>query len=171
MNKKLPNVFDTEFCKIKERANKIKDLNKRELFLCECLTCYKQALNEGNMIEQISDEICLTQRRKELLCTKKNTKKEDFVKEISEPKKKSLKVKVAIIWKFLKELCPGITQKDRTQICKLFEFITENSYQKIYKNVQEGICLTDYHSKEIDEANKILKNLDVPISIDKGKAY
>ena len=65
----------------------------------------------------------------------------------------------------------GTAHNDLTKICKLIAFLTGNSYNSIYNEMQKGIHFSKFHSKQIDEANKILENLNASISIDKNKQY
>lgn len=83
----------------------------------------------------------------------------------------SIKVRSVILLKILKLLHLGTAHNDLSKICKLIAFLTGNSYNSIYNEVQKGIHFTDFHSKQIDEANKILEELNASISIDKDKQY
>lgn len=65
----------------------------------------------------------------------------------------------------------GTAHNDLTKICKLIAFLTGNSYNNIYNETQKGIYFTDFHTKQIDEVNKILEELNASISIDKNKQY
>jgi len=65
----------------------------------------------------------------------------------------------------------GAAHNDLTKICKLIAFLTGNSYNSIYNETQKGIYFSKFHSKQIDEVNKILKELNVSISIDINKQY
>jgi len=65
----------------------------------------------------------------------------------------------------------GPAQNDLTKICKLIALLTGNSYKSIYNELQKDISFSKFHSKQIDEANKILKDLNTSISIAKDKQY
>jgi hypothetical protein len=83
----------------------------------------------------------------------------------------STKVRSVVILEILKQLQLGIAHNDLTKICKLISFLTGNSYNSIYNEMQKGIYFSKFHSKQIDEANKILSELNISISIDKNKQY
>jgi len=87
------------------------------------------------------------------------------------PNVASIKVRSAILLELLRKLQLGPAQNDLTKICKLTALITGNSFKRIYNEVQKGIRFSEFHSKEIDEANKIFKELNASISIDKNKEY
>lgn len=65
----------------------------------------------------------------------------------------------------------GAAQNDLTKICKLIAFLTGNSYNSIYNELQKGIYFSKTHRHYIDEANKLLEELTASISIDKDKQY
>jgi len=174
MRYKTINILDINFCDIKAQADKIQDLNERELYLCECLTCYKQAKNEGNFEQQITDEICLTQRKKELSGSKKNTNKNEQIVEETDLDNDgaSVKVKIAIMLGFLNTMNCGIANNnDRTQICRFIARVIGSGYQRVLKEMKKGIELTNFHGKEIKEFNEILSAIKAPISIQKGRQY
>lgn len=83
----------------------------------------------------------------------------------------SIKVRSVVILEFLKQMQLGTAHNDLTKICKLIAFLTGNSYNSIYNEIQKGICFSKFHDKQIDEANKILKELNASISIDKNRQY
>jgi hypothetical protein len=83
----------------------------------------------------------------------------------------SIKVRSVVILELLKKLQLGTVHNDLTKICKLIAFLTGNSYDRIYNELQKGVFFSNYHKKEIDEANKILTELNALISIDKDKQY
>ena len=76
-----------------------------------------------------------------------------------------------MILELLKKLQLGTAHNDLTKICKLIAFLTGNSYNSIYNELQKGVFFSNYHKKEIDEANKILAELNILILIDKDKQY
>jgi hypothetical protein len=65
----------------------------------------------------------------------------------------------------------GTAQNDLTKIYKLIAFLTGNSYNSIYNELQKGVFFSKTHSRHIDEANKIFADLNALISIDKNKQY
>jgi hypothetical protein len=83
----------------------------------------------------------------------------------------STKVRSVVILEILKQLQLGIAHNDLTKICKLISFLTGNSYNSIYNEMQKGIYFSKFHGKQIDEANRILAELNASISIDKDKQY
>ena len=83
----------------------------------------------------------------------------------------SIKVRSVIILELLKRMQLGTAQNDLTKICKLIAFLTGNSYNSIYNEMQKGVYFSSFHTKQIDEANKILAELNALISIDKNKQY
>jgi hypothetical protein len=149
-----------DFDVLKKEADKISDLNQRELFYAGYLAHYKQVQHKGNIVLQISDEIELIQRIKEL-----STIENDSVETAS------IKVRAIVILELLDKMQLSRANKDLTKICKLIAFLTGNSYRKIYSELQKGICLSKYHSPQIDEANKIFEELEVSISIYKDRQY
>jgi len=153
---------------LKTEADKISDLDKRELFYTDYLTRYKQAKNRGNILQQISDEIDLIKRTKEL--SNAGTQTAETV-EKDNPDVASIKVRSVVILEILKKMQLGTAHNDLTKICKLIAFLTGNSYNSIYNEIQKGIHFSKYHSRQIDEANKILEELNACITIDKHKQY
>lgn len=87
------------------------------------------------------------------------------------PNAVSIKVRSVVILEMLKQMQLGTAHNDLSKICKLIAFLTGNSYNSIYNEVQKGIYFTKFHSKQIDEANKILEELNALISIDINKQY
>jgi hypothetical protein len=83
----------------------------------------------------------------------------------------SLKVRSVVILEMLKQLQLGTAHNDLSKICKLISFLTGNSYNSIYNELQKGVFFSNFHSKQIEEANKILAELNALISIDKNKQY
>jgi len=149
-----------DFDVLKKEADKISDLNQRELFYAGYLAHYKQVQHKGNIVLQISDEIDLIQRIKELSTIEKDN-----------AETASIKVRAIVILELLKKMQLSRANKDLTKISKLIAFLTGNSYRKIYSELQKGICLSNYHSQQIDEANKIFEELEVSISIHKDRQY
>jgi hypothetical protein len=150
-------TLTTDFGTLKKRADEITDLNVKELFLLDHLTQHQQAKSKSNIMQQITAEIALVQRTKELL----NIKTKNDVA--------SIKVRSAAILELLKKIQQGKTHNDLSKICKLISFLTGTSYSNIYNEMQKGISFAEYHSKEIEEINKIFSELNISISIDKNK--
>jgi hypothetical protein len=166
--KKTLTTLPVNFDSLRIEADKITDLNQRELFYTELLTRHKQAINKGNIILQITDEIEFIQRTIQLSNIKK-TPTEAIDNDNAGAA--TIKVRAAIMLETLKKMGMGMAHNDRTKICKLIAYVLGCSYNTIYRMLQEGINFNNYHSKEIDEANKILENLNASISIDKDKQY
>jgi hypothetical protein len=82
-----------------------------------------------------------------------------------------MKIKAVAILEMLKAMQAGKAKNDLSKICKLIAFLTGNSYRKIYSEFQKGVNLSDYHSQQIDELNKIFKELELSISIIKDRQY
>ena len=151
---------------LKSEADKIPDLDKRELYYTDYLTRFKQAKSKGNILQQINDEIELIKRTKEL-----TEKPIETTPDKDNPDTASIKVRSVVILEMLKQMQLGTAYNDLTKICKLIAFLTGNSYDRIYNELQKGVCFSKFHSKQIDEANKILAELNTSISIDKNKQY
>ena len=83
----------------------------------------------------------------------------------------SIKVRSVVILEMLKQMQLGTAHNDLTKICKLIAFLTGNSYNSIYNELQKGVYFSKFHSKQIDAANKILEELNASILIDKDKQY
>ena len=134
------------------------------MFYADILTRFKQAKAKGNIMQQIEDELALIQREKNLSVNN--------VVEIDGDKNTSTtKVRSVVIMEMLRKMQSGKAYNDLTKICKLIAFLTGRNYDKIYNEAQKGITLTNYHSKEISEINKIFSDLNISISIDKDKQY
>lgn len=91
--------------------------------------------------------------------------------EKNNPNIASIKVRSVVILEMLKQIHCGTAHNDLTKICKLIAFLTGNSYKNIYNEIQKGIFFAKFHSKQKDEANKILEELNTSIAIDKDKQY
>jgi hypothetical protein len=93
------------------------------------------------------------------------------ISEKNNPDAASIKVRSVVILEMLKQMQLGTAHNDLTKICKLIAFLTGNSYNSIYNELQKGVYFSNFHSKQIDKANKILAELNASISIDKNKQY
>jgi hypothetical protein len=82
-----------------------------------------------------------------------------------------IKVRSVVLLELLKQMQLGTAQNDLTKICKLIAFLTGNSYNSIYNELQKSVYFSKTHSHHIDEANKLLAELNTSISIDKNKQY
>jgi hypothetical protein len=82
-----------------------------------------------------------------------------------------VKVRSVVLLELLKKMQLGTAQNDLTKICKLIAFVTGNSYNNIYNEMQKGIFFGKSHGKYIEEANKLLSDINASISINKDKQY
>jgi hypothetical protein len=76
---------------------------------------------------------------------------------ISNQKMNTYLKEIADICGIEKKLQLGTAQNDLTKICKLIAFLTGNSYNSIYNELQKGIFFSKTHSRHIDEKNIFLK--------------
>jgi hypothetical protein len=146
----------TDFETIKVEADKIKNLNQRELFYMEYLTQYKQSHTKGDISQQISDEIALIRLTKELTGIENDNSHA-----------LSNKVRAVATMELLKTIGIDTAHYDLSKICRLVVLITGTGYTSMYSDLRKGIQLTEYHNSEIDEVNKIFSDLNLSISIDK----
>ena len=159
---------------LKAEADKISDFNKRELFYADFLTHYKQTQNKRSLLEQISDEIKLIQLKKELSETEQHTtdREIDLIEKIEyNTGIASIKVRSVVILELLRKIQLCTAYNDLTKICKLITYLTGSSYNSVYNAMQKGVSFSKFHSKEIEEANKILFELNTSISIDINRRY
>lgn len=154
------------FSKLKTAGDKITDLNERELYYTNYMTRYKQAKSKGNIVQQISDEISLIQRSRDLSVTAGAEDSTD-----NQATKGTNKVKTVVIYELLKKLEKGKSQNDISKICRLIAYLTGGSEEGIYNDAIEGITLTKYHKAEIERVNKIMDDLGLEITIKKGIQY
>jgi len=82
-----------------------------------------------------------------------------------------IKVKAITILLLLEKLQVSRANHDLTKICRLIAFLTDNSYRKIYAELQKGIILSEYHNQQIQEINKILTELNLETTIQLDKEY
>jgi hypothetical protein len=127
-------ALPANFEQLKTEADKIQDLDKRELFYTDYLTRHKQAKSKGNISQQISDEIELIKRTKELSFAEKTNNPT-----VEENAAIPLKVRSVVILELLKKMQCGTAHNDLTKICKLIAFLTGNSYDRIYNELQKVI--------------------------------
>ena len=125
-----------------------------------------QILNYALFKKNYPQDICgIIDRKIKILQHSPETPEKDY------PNVVSIKVRSVTILELLQKLQLGTAHNDLTKICKLIAFLTGNSYNSIYNEVQKGIYFSKFHSKQIDEANKILEELNALISIDINKQY
>ena len=110
------------FSKLKTAGDKITDLNERELYYTNYMTRYKQAKSKGNIVQQISDEISLIQRSRDLSVTAGAEASPD-----NQATKGTNKVKTVVIYELLKKLEKGKSQNDISKICRLIAYLTGGS--------------------------------------------
>jgi len=82
-----------------------------------------------------------------------------------------IKVKAITILLLLEKLQISRANHDLTKICRLIAFLTDNSYRKIYAELQKGIILSEYHNQQIQQINKILSELNLETTINPDKNY
>jgi len=82
-----------------------------------------------------------------------------------------IKVKAITILLLLEKLQISRANHDLTKICRLIAFLTDNSYRKIYAELQKGIILSEYHTQQIQQINKILTELNLETTIQPNKEY
>lgn len=153
-----------DFAFLKSEADKIEDLSKRELYYQEYQTRYKQAQNQGDILKQIEDEIKLIERTKALT-------DQDNVEIPTEKSdtKRTLKVTTDVLVLILQKAGISIASDDKAKIARLVGYITGFSDEKIRQRLSNPDELTSYHKDEVENINKILKDLNINISIDYNK--
>jgi hypothetical protein len=83
-----------------------------------------------------------------------------------------IKVRAVLVLLMLNEMGLGKTTNDLTKICKLIAHLIDGGFTSIYKVVQKGITFSEkHHSRQINEVNKILKDLNASFLIDIEKEY
>lgn len=125
-----------------------------------------QILNYALFVKNYPQDICGRLERKIQLLQQPATTPENANTDVA-----SIKVRSVVILELLKKMQLGTAQNDLTKICKLIAFLTGNSYNSIYNELQKGVFFSKFHGKQIDEANKLLAELNASISINKDKQY
>jgi hypothetical protein len=125
-----------------------------------------QVLNYALYKKQYPQDLCgIIDRKIQIL--QQPTEEETPQKDTAAP----VKVRSIVILEMLKQMQLGTAHNDLTKICKLIAFLTGNSYSNIYNELQKGVSFSKNHSRHIDEANKILAELNTSFSINKNKQY
>ena len=153
-----------DFAFLKFEADKIEDLSKRELYYQEYQTRYKQAQNQGDILKQIEDEIKLIERTKAL--TVQDNNEIPFEKSDT---KRTLKVTTDVLVLILQKAGISIASDDKAKIARLIGYITDFSDEKIRQRLSNSDELTSYHKEEVENINKILKDLNIDISMTYNK--
>lgn len=83
----------------------------------------------------------------------------------------NLKLNAVVILEMLKLLNSGKAYNDLTKISRLISRLTGYSSKNIRNLIQKGIVFTDFHAEQIEEINKILTKLNLPISIKQNTVY
>ncbi|MBQ6667254.1 MAG: hypothetical protein IJM65_03950 [Bacteroidales bacterium] len=158
----LPRSFE----QIKRKADDLASLKDREIYYAGILTRFKQEKAKGNIMRQIEAELELIEREKELSDNGGGTGDGEDGRNAA-----TTKVRSVVIMEMLRQMhcCKG--NNDLTKICRLIAFLTGRNYDKIYNEAQKGISLGSYHAAQIKEANKILSDLNIAISIKKNNQY
>jgi hypothetical protein len=173
INDELTHIATTTDCfeDLKVKADKILDLTKRKLFYNDFLTHYKQTHNKQTILEKISEEVDNIQLKIDL-STKTETTEIETIENDEIVDVAFIKVRLVLLMELFKggvQISPAI--HDRTKISRLAAFLTGSGYHKVLKDLQTGIRFSERHHAKIDEANQILSDLKIPISIDKAKPY
>jgi hypothetical protein len=171
INDELTHIATTTDCfeNLKLEADKISDLTTRRLFYNDFLTHYKQTHNKPNILQQISDEIDNIQLKMNVSIKTETTEIAPI--ENDDVDVTCIKVRLVLCMELLKGVQVSQATHDRTKISRFVALLTGSGYHKIRKELQKGITFSKYHYEQIDEANKILADLKISISIDKDKPY
>ncbi len=161
--------WSQNFSQFKANADKITDLNEKELYYAKISTTYKQALNKGNLLQQIEDEVSLIHLTRQLSNTPKQAPETPDQNDNEDTT--YLKIRAVVIMEMLNKLGLGKAHNDLTKICKFIAIIAGGGYRKIYNDFQKGIILTQHHSKQIEEINKLLSELNLSTSIKSNIRY
>ena len=118
------------------------------------------------LVKEHPDNICeILEQKIQLLQHPDNTPQPEIIE------KACVKVKAVALILLLERMQVSRANHDLTKICKLIAFLTENSYHKIYNELQKGIILSEYHNQQIQEINKVLTELNLEITITPNKEY
>jgi len=162
-------VMDS-FEMLEREGGKIADLAEREIFYIDVWRRCKRAKAKVDTLQQIHDEIDFIKQMKAVYPVAKHT--ENPVKTTEEEADAvSTKIRAVVIMELLQKLELGRAYNDLTKICKLISLLTGASYNNIRNQIHKGIHFSEYHHKEIEETNKILKDLNTSITIDMNKEY
>jgi hypothetical protein len=170
INDELIRIATTTDCfyTLKIQADKILDLTRRKLFYADFLTHYKQIHDTPDIQQQVSVEIDNIQLKIDFSCNNTQTPEQD---ELGDVDVACIKVRSVVLQKLLKEMQISTANTDLTKIAEVTAFITGGSYQNIYKDMKKGIHFTNFHTKHIENANKIFAKLNISISIDMATQY
>ena len=145
----------------------------RDLRLCGLLQCDKYYAE--NRVETIASNLQslrdgITKFFQQLRASSPPTMEGEMTEQ-SNCIKRAAKVQTAVLLEILKKA--GITRgnADYAKIARLVSFLTGKSEKSIYNDTQKQIEFTNYHKKEIDEANKILQDIFSDLTIDINKKY
>ena len=100
------------------------------------------------------------------------THKEPIVQDETSSETKSSKVQLVAIMEILKASGIGKNTTDLTKIVRIAAFIMGKSYKGLYNDANKGIIFNkSFHQKDIDEINKLFKDVNSTIKIDIDKEY
>ncbi len=128
-NRTLP----PDFSFLKSEADKIENLDERELYYQEYATRYKQAKNQGDILEQIADEIKLIERTKTLSTpTTSNVNKDDKPLNTN-PKNNTFTTaqQVLFFYYFFNEIKINFSNTDKAQWVRFINTFTGKNAQDI----------------------------------------
>ena len=100
------------------------------------------------------------------------THKEPIVQDETSSETKSSKVQLVAIMEILTAAGIGKNTTDLTKIVRIAAFLMGKSYKGLYNDANKGIIFNkSFHQKDIDEINKLFKDVNSTIKIDIDKEY
>ncbi|GHU60910.1 hypothetical protein FACS1894121_1680 [Bacteroidia bacterium] len=159
-------TLPADFAYLKKRADKIDDLNERELYYQEHATRYKQAQNIGDIITQIDSEVELIKTQKGLIAPT-----ESVETKCNEDSDIPDKLKTVVYIELFRLMEKGKNINDISAMARFISFMTGQSYKKLYKQMLEEIRLTSYHAEAVKKMNDYFQALNISISIEINKQY
>lgn len=118
----------------------------------------KTKTNSNELIENLENRPLLRQILNEL--TKQTDLMENINDQLLHPQTDlkteeppGIKLRAIVMLEILKKINISTAHNDLSKICKLIAFITGNSYNSIYKELQKGVTLSQYHEKHIQNIN------------------
>lgn len=83
----------------------------------------------------------------------------------------TMKVQVVTLMEILKQIGIDKSNTDLSKMIRLIAFLTGKSYDKMYNEANKGIVLKSFHQKDINEINKLLKDINSKITISINEEY
>jgi hypothetical protein len=155
---------------LKTEADKIADLNSRELFYIDVFMHFKQSKNKENnadFLQKVSNEIDFIERIKPLIPLAEKQEHKAVEKSETDEAELCTKVRAFALLELLREFGVSTAEHDLSKICRLIAGITGGSYHNIYINLQKGINFKKNHYKQIDKINNSFAELNISVSIEK----